>query len=149
MENIIKLTLRDSYEIKESMVMDQIADDEIINAIHEIQRKERAASIEAAAKEIYQLNIDAVRKIKEEILRIRNLKKEIAKSKQEIDKIQKALAYGKETRNYIPLLNTIQPNAITNIDFTQYDPNKDHTEYFYIPSDWEPSTPIEKIKVDC
>lgn len=110
------------------------ADDELSAAIADIEKESRTAAIKAAATTIVELDGASNRAIEMRVLELRALRHRERELQAQIEGINTARAYGKETRNYLPLVRyvgVINHNANIN------------SSLLFVPDGWKPTVKTE------
>ena len=98
----------DNAELKAAGVDDLISnDDELQKAIAVMQEKERGEAIQNAAKVILELSKDSNRVIESLVTDLRDIRQAEKNVLAKMKFINRARAYGKATRNYLPLLRAL------------------------------------------
>ena len=105
--------------------------------LRDIINKKRAAAkevqLEEVAEQIVSLLQEAQTCKEEQVAAIRRARAVEAASKKKLEAVDRAIAYGNETMNYLPLLRAI------NLPVSQNRPGSNVTEEsFLVPSSWSP-----------
>lgn len=108
--------------------------EEILEVLKEEQANDRRRSVKETAMSIIAL-VKGVEEIKvQRVSEIREYRRRIKREQDTLNKLDRALAYGAETGNYIPLVAMVEG---------LYELTPDQRELAIIPEDWKPAVKPE------